>query len=432
MNGYDVANILSAIADAGMLILLFEAFLQHRRQWTVWWLVLDSILLAGAIVVCNHFLMFHFGNVVGLMLVALIASCIYVAALWQRMIVIVIGLLIGLMSEVLIVSVLAAILHKTAEAMIHIPDYRLMGVLFAKILALAICNGIRVFRQRRQVDLGKNYWLIFLLQYVSFIIIAFLMFRLSYALEATTYNMAVVFGVVCLLLSITFSLFIYERQNRQSAMLWEKEQHEQQLKLQLKHLDEILARQMELRKFKHDISNQMIGLQGHLQVNDTAGAMQYIATFDHHLQTAMPSFETGNIALDAVLSTKKALAESKGITFDAKLRIVEDLPIADEDICIIFGNALDNAIEACEQLEDAAERYINLSLVQVDALLLCKIKNTAPPRQVDDLATTKTDQENHGFGLQNLTESLASYDSEPDIVWQNGMFILSFMLPLSK
>ena len=106
------------------------------------------------------------------------------------------------------------------------------------------------------------------------------------------------------------------------------------------------------------------------------------------------------------------------------------MPIAPEDICTIFGNALDNAIEACLLLDDQRQKSIAVSLVQIDAVLLCKIINTAPQQTRNNLATSKKDKVNHGFGIANLTESLAKYGSVPEIEWQEGSFSLGFILPL--
>lgn len=150
------------------------------------------------------------------------------------------------------------------------------------------------------------------------------------------------------------------------------------------------------------------------------------------MATITPAFDTGNPALDATLSAKKTLAEEQSIHFSTKLNLEENLPIAPEDICTIFGNALDNAIEACLRLDEDQQKSIDISLVQLDTVLLCKISNTAPEQTGNDLSTSKKDSENHGFGLANLRESLTKYNSAPEIEWQQGKFSLSFVLPLQS
>ena len=176
----------------------------------------------------------------------------------------------------------------------------------------------------------------------------------------------------------------------------------------------------------------MEGLRGYLQAGDTSGGLHHLDAITDRLKMITPAFNTGNPALDATLSAKKTLAEEQGIHFSTKLNLEENLPIAPEDICTIFGNALDNAIEACQRLDENQQKSIDISLVQLDTVLLCKISNTAPEQTGNDLSTSKKDTENHGFGIANLRESLAKYDSTPEIEWQQGKFSLSFVLPLKN
>ena len=94
---------------------------------------------------------------------------------------------------------------------------------------------------------------------------------------------------------------------------------------------------------------------------------------------------------------------------------------------MIFGNALDNAIEGCARVHDRPQR-ITLTLVQVKNHILCEITNTAARQATSTETTSKKDTLNHGFGLTNLKDSLAKYGSSPEIVWENGIFSLSFTL----
>lgn len=155
-----------------------------------------------------------------------------------------------------------------------------------------------------------------------------------------------------------------------------------------------------------------------------------MAGLTDQLQYISPSINTGNNALDAILSTKKSLAESKDIVFNNEIRIQERLPLDAKDLCIIFGNALDNAIEACDRLPENAEKRIDLLLVQDAHTLFCTLSNTAPANNDRRFTTSKTDTINHGFGLQNIRDALANYGAEPVIEQEGERFSLSFNIVL--
>ena len=431
MSVYELSNVISAFANALAFFLIFEAFLVRRKSFTTVVYIVGWLCLAGAIIVCNHFLRYSFANILVMMGTALVAAMLYAGAFWRKAFAIICVVLVSLLSEGIAANILAFILQFPVEEVVFMPTYRMLGMLFSVLIELTVCNVIRVRSQQKNDHLSWEYWLLFLLLFFSFIVIAFVMFYLLLFVDTVMYSKEVVLSLVCLLLSIGVSLYLYERQTAQSAAIQAQKHHELQMESQLKHLDDILAKQNELRSFKHDISNKMTALEGYLEAGDTHGALTFVRTLTHRLETIAPMLDTGNTALDATLSTKKTLAENKGIDFTMTIHVQENLPIAPEDICTIFGNALDNAIEACEQIQ-SSEKYINLSLVQLDNTLICKIINTAPGKPASGFSTTKDDKDNHGFGLANLRESLAKYDSAPEIEWQQGKFSLSFVLPLKN
>lgn len=156
--------------------------------------------------------------------------------------------------------------------------------------------------------------------------------------------------------------------------------------------------------------------------------MEYLERIKARSDAVRPTINTGNIALDAILSSKKELAESKGIKFITKLQIPENLAIKPDDISIIFGNALDNAIEANEMVPEN-DRYIEVSLLY-DNLLICKISNACMPLGNKEFKTRKLDKENHGFGMENIKSVINGYNGEVKIEWHDYKFVLYISIPI--
>ena len=204
----------------------------------------------------------------------------------------------------------------------------------------------------------------------------------------------------------------------------QKQQYEQQISSQSKHIDEILVMQKQIKKFRHDSSHHFTALKGFLANNQTRDGLTYIEKINSDLEHT-EIVDTGNTAFDAIVSTKKALAESKNIKFSLRIQIPEKLKVDAVDLCVIFGNSLDNAIEACEKLE--THRAINVSAIYDNCQLICKITNTAAS-STTDLQTTKDDKENHGFGLENIKQALSKYNHVMKIDQTDKEFILSFII----
>ena len=107
------------------------------------------------------------------------------------------------------------------------------------------------------------------------------------------------------------------------------------------------------------------------------------------------------------------------------LKIAANLPIAEDDICIIFGNALDNAIEACEKVK--SNPYIKVLLSCCADSLVCKIENSCDNTDCINRTTSKEDINNHGIGRINMELALSRYDSVFNINQDKDKYTLSIV-----
>lgn len=364
-----------------------------------------------------------------ILLVAMILAIVcYEGSLFTKVFALFVETIISGISEVVVMHVMAVVFNCPVTAIVTEPSYRFIGILLSKSTTLAVCNGIRVKRRMRQSALNNTYWILYTLLVSIVGMVSFFIFRIGYEFNNTFYNSFATMSAVGMTFCTVLVLCLYEKQAEQSAQLRMREQYERHLKSQVKHLDEILLKQEELRRVRHDMSNQLVAIQGYFHEGDTAGGEAYVTSLLQNLQTPSARIKTGNSALDAILSTKKALAESKGIIVDMEVQISDQLPLEPVDVCVIFGNALDNAIEACDRITEG-EKKISLVLVQRAGKLFCHLINTAPMNPSKDFSiTSKADKENHGFGLVNLKESLEKYDSEPVIDYKDELFSIKFVV----
>ena len=429
MLAFEIVETLMPFMEALMFFLIFEAFLDRRPGWGVWRYVLGVVVLGCLIMLSNHLFLYTFKNFILILLLAMIIAVVsYEGSFLVKVFALFIETIISGVSEVAVMNIMASILVCSITDIVTVPVYRFVGILLSKFTALAVCNGIRVKRRMHRIHLNTAYWIIYTVLFGIVSMVMFFIFRMGYELNNTYYNTFATVSAVGMTFCTVLVLYLYERQAEQSAQLRRREQYERHLKSQVKHLDEILLKQEELRRVRHDMNNQLVAIQGYFHEGDIAGGEAYVASLLQNLQTPSSRIRTGNSALDAILNTKKALAESKGITVDMEVQISNRLPLEPVDVCVIFGNALDNAIEACDRITQG-EKKISLVLVQREGKLLCHLTNTAPINSSKDFSiTSKSDKKNHGFGLVNLKESLEKYDSEPVIDYKDGLFSMKFVV----
>jgi sensor histidine kinase regulating citrate/malate metabolism len=141
--------------------------------------------------------------------------------------------------------------------------------------------------------------------------------------------------------------------------------------------------------------------------------------------------ETGHEVIDVILGEKLQLCQEKEITcvpyIDGRMfDFVKPL-----DLCTIFGNAMDNAIESCVQIPETDKRQINIhSLSRGDSVVLT-FRNTyhKKPDFSNGLpVTTKSDEKNHGYGLRNMRYIADKYHGTVNCTVEQDEFVLTILL----
>ena|GEM_PF-621274 len=211
------------------------------------------------------------------------------------------------------------------------------------------------------------------------------------------------------------------------------ENMEKQVRAQVEHYQLLTAANQDMRRFQHDFVNLKIGLKKFLSDENSKGALKYLEECEEDFSARYALFKTGNHVLDALLAEKSAVAESIGATiaFDG---FVPDYPEMYAELCVIFGNALDNALEACEELPPFADTVITVKAIFENRFLCIVIQNfTAHESIITDntIQTTKPDKLRHGIGLSSISRAAARYDGTLTVDNTNKVFTLQIELDLN-
>ncbi|MCI8401458.1 MAG: sensor histidine kinase [Lachnospiraceae bacterium] len=187
-----------------------------------------------------------------------------------------------------------------------------------------------------------------------------------------------------------------------------------------------------VRQMYHDIRNHLNCIRN---MSPGREVESYVENICREISEHERFFRTGNHVLDIILREKTLLAGRKGIS----LQVYTDFETMDfmeaMDICAVFANALDNAIEATQKVQEQAERMIRIKIRTMSRCLAVKIVNpcvTKLHRENGRLLTSKPDRENHGLGLASLEHSLNKYEGEWEIREEGGIFTLTILIPVPE
>jgi hypothetical protein len=221
-----------------------------------------------------------------------------------------------------------------------------------------------------------------------------------------------------------------------------QEQHrELRLNYELKAMQNILHRQYEqyqqseesiafINRKYHDLKHQVAVLRAE---TDPERRSSYLSEIEDGLDVYGARYKTGNTALDTILTAKSLLCAKQHVTLTcvANGTLLDFMDVM--DVCTIFGNALDNAIEAVMKLRDPQKRLVRLALyAQNNFVMICfenYYENELKAGEAGWPETTKDDTGYHGFGLKSIRYTAEKYNGTVTIHTENGWFVLRALIP---
>lgn len=185
-----------------------------------------------------------------------------------------------------------------------------------------------------------------------------------------------------------------------------------------------------LRREFHDLKHYMIAIRSE---TDPYRKEHYLSELENAIYMQEALMNTGNKVLDVILTTKSSYCIQKKITFScmADGNLVHFIDV--KDICSIFGNAMDNAIECVEKYEDGEKRVINLSMYQKNRLLMIQVENYYEDNLIMDNnlpITTKSNKSFHGYGLKSIRLAAEQYGGTMTVHAKDNWFTLQILIPV--
>ncbi|MDD3251160.1 MAG: ATP-binding protein [Lachnospiraceae bacterium] len=180
----------------------------------------------------------------------------------------------------------------------------------------------------------------------------------------------------------------------------------------------------------HDLKHQIAGLR---METDEEKRRKWLDAMEEELSVFESMNKTGNQVLDTILAAKLFHCRKNQIqmTCVADGKLLDFMHVT--DICSIFGNALDNAIEHVVLIREPEKRLIHISVSAKRNFVFIKIENyceTEIRKNEESLInTTKADKQNHGFGLRSIVMTAEKYGGSVDFDQNHGWFELKILLP---
>ena len=441
MSWFFVAEIFTTFTKGFIALIFFRLFLGRGEQALRWQMresqtISFFSLVAGlftAILILRH--IFITNN----MLIFLItAGLLFAMALLFRGSVgiklFATALLVGFMmlSDLIATFGIITIVGGDLHALYDEGKLQITAMVASVLLLLVITKAVGNFRKNETVRIPVLQWLPLLAAPLISIVVIYTIANNSFANDGGgTVVSPLVFAGILFANTLIFQLF--EGYLERIAIKENNRLLQERINVQTAQYKALVDIEQEKRHFFHDYQKHLDTLMHMARHGDANEVPRYILSLqDNSSLQYKQHIYTGNLIVDAIFNKKIEEAKTKGIRIEKSLLFPSDITLGDADLCILFGNAWDNAIEACERII-VGERYIDFFLHYEDRCILLQMTNPTDGQLVQDkqmFKTSKADSYMHGLGLKSMQQVVEKYGGAFNATHDDkvGIFTLSVVI----
>lgn len=308
--------------------------------------------------------------------------------------------------------------------------------LFSSIFYFTITMTIAIFMNKIAGNIKKFCIILLIILPVSQILLLFGVYVNNYS---NLNENVLQYGFLCVGISIAVDLIIYfiineyaRIANREKEIEIEKVHRE----MELCYYQQAAKSEEDLRKLKHDIKNQLQAAYVLFDSGDQGRVKgkTIVESINYKMDNIDKIYYCENSIVNTIMSIKALEAKKNNIKTEVQIGTVDN-SIADIDLCSIFTNLFDNAIEGCKRNKRNSDNFIKVKVEKKGDYLIVKFLNWCDEElslnKKRSITTTKKDKKNHGYGLEILKEIAKKYDGDFKVKAEDNVFEALLCLKLN-
>ncbi|MFR7819305.1 GHKL domain-containing protein [Candidatus Pseudoruminococcus sp.] len=276
-------------------------------------------------------------------------------------------------------------------------------------------------------DIWKTIWLV-----PAFTIFLIMMFTGSFDNDITK-SWKFFITRICLLICTFVIYYVLLRSFdilRKSAMLEERAKQAEAINdLQKAQYNLILKHIEETRIARHDLRQHLNLIQAYIDSGDQEALKNYLEVYKKTLPIDTSQIYCKNYAIDVLVRYYAEQARQSNIEFYTNIELPKELSISEPDLCVMLGNLIENALEACQR-KKSGEKFIRIcgKLIGENSISIT-IDNSCEEKPIKEGKEYRSSKRNDvGIGLISVKNIVEKYDGITDFKYENGVFFASILL----
>lgn len=295
-------------------------------------------------------------------------------------------------------------------------SYRdVLMALMAKATWLVLLMLIRKIWRQREKDypLTNRQWMqLSIIPVIS--LTAILAMSLSYTNDERVQIFYLIWAIGIVVINLVVLHLMLEIQEKEKALRVSMLVNQNQKNRLAAYVDGNKVYEQQQKKM-HDYKNQLATIQTLINGADYETAVAFTEKLTESISVDMSAVNTNHPVVNAILNQKYRSAKEKNISMSFKLGDLHELKMEEEDIVVVLGNLLDNAISECEKLLASGSEgaLIFLKLMYEDDKMILSVRNPVQDKvEVVDNIVQKEHETGHGIGLLNVKSVVEQYDGD--------------------
>lgn len=294
---------------------------------------------------------------------------------------------------------------------------------FSKIVLLFLYYVIFSRLWKKSILRTKTQYILYLIMFLYSVVNVLII-----AVISNRENPLVLMVIVgCTIFANMYLLYFIKFSDERNYYKMQLEMMEQQEKIQYDNYEIQSEKYKEAMTILHDVDKHMKMIEGLYQEDFKREAQNYTNQIREMLQPLVPFTYTDNPVLNCLLSDKKRVADRGGISFKIEINEVDINFMKPIDITTLFGNLIDNAIEAAKKCN--GEKYIGLCIKEYNEMISIRIENS-----VEDSVVVKNGKiysssaKRNGVGLLNIQRCIEDYLGSIIYKYSNQLLVCDIVL----
>ena len=329
------------------------------------------------------------------------------------------------------IDTMIIVLYNISMDLLKINGELLSNLIVSIVSLLLVYSVSKLFKRNnstgiRTIGIVNLFWYTLLMTVDALVVnsIAVMNSELVKEKHRNLYLVAVVFVIIGIFIQLIAVILLFMQRNvyKEKKLLTEKYLNDQK-----NHYVYLETREQETKKFRHDLRSHMELISNLAKNREYEKIDSYLEKMNIKIDSFGNIITVQNGIVDAIINQYYEKAQQSGITMEVRGRFPEECAIDAYDLCTIFSNVLSNALEAAIETE---EKTISLECRYNDKNIIIVVKNSYNSEQQNGTSQWRTRKENtdyHGYGLENMKDSVEKYNGVFDIETKDNIFTLTIL-----